>query len=377
MLTLTKNYREIFMLKTENNLTDWLRLYFIEQLGLRITYKLLQYFKSPKNIFSADESILKSLKLNAQQIQQIKTPNNKLIDESLKWVDTENQHIITIADNQYPSRLKEISRPPLLLFIKGQINCLAQLQLAMVGSRNPSPTGLQNAKQFAFELAQAGLTITSGLAIGIDGASHQGALAADGTTIAVLGSGLHYIYPKRHCKLADQIMETGALISEFPLSLSPQPKNFPQRNRIISGLSLGTLVVEATNRSGSLITAKFAIEQNRDVFAIPGALQNPLARGCHQLLQQGAKLITDVADILEELPDLEYNACTKKTQKMSQTLDSTDRKLLECVGFELTSIDEIIERSGQSTAYVNSRLLNLELHGYIKQHLGGYWRVAE
>ncbi|WP_039669637.1 DNA-processing protein DprA [Coxiella burnetii] len=294
-------------------------------------------------------------------------PNSQLDPE---WTTAPNHHILTLDHPSYPTLLKEIPDPPKKLYIMGDPLILNQPQFAIVGSRNPTVTGCEIAQEMAEKLVQAGFHITSGLALGIDAASHRGALKAGGKTIAVLGSGLTNIYPRRHHRLAEQISQKGALVSEFPLTMPPLPTNFPRRNRIISGLSLGTLVVEATLGSGSLITAKLAAEQNREVFAIPGSIRNPLSQGCHALIKEGAKLVDSIGDIIAELS---YEATGASAP--IQALDKNEHKLLECIGFEVTSIDQLIARSGFSASIVASLLLRIELQGHIKSTPGGVIRV--
>jgi len=249
----------------------------------------------------------------------------------------------------------------------------------MVGSRNPSTPGQETAREFAHHLAASGLTITSGLAIGIDGACHSGALEADGITIAVAGTGLDRVYPASQHTLAHEIAQQGALVSEFPTGTQVRPGNFPRRNRIISGLSLGTLVVEAAEKSGSLITARLASEQGREVFAIPGSIHNPLARGCHRLIRQGAKLVETAGDILEELaPLLQDLKPLPQTEHMDSdrqepVLDSDYKLLLECMGFDSVQVDTLIERSGLTAEEVSSMLILLELDGHVSSAPGGIY----
>lgn len=318
------------------------------------------------------------------------------IKSDLTWHEHPGQSIISINDPRYPALLREIYAPPDVLYVQGNVTHLTGMQLAMVGSRNPSPTGIELAEHFAAELVKAGLAITSGLALGIDGASHRGALDASGITIAVLGHGLNTIYPKQHQKLATRIAQQGALVSEFPLETPIRPMHFPRRNRIISGLGLGTLVVEAALKSGSLITARLACEQGREVFALPGSLYNPHAKGCHALIRQGAILVETVDDILDEIqltPSLfnkphepKKRAPSQKEKQPAQTpskarddtnlkLDQEQEQLLHYVNFETTPADQIIYRSKFSAQNTRSILLNLELHGYIKAIPGGYRRV--
>jgi DNA processing protein len=258
---------------------------------------------------------------------------------------------------------------------------LREPQLAIVGTRNPTPGGRETASGFAEYLARAGLVITSGLALGVDGAAHEGALRAEGATVAVMATGADQIYPGRHRGLAERILKAGAVITEMPLGTQPLPALFPQRNRIISGLSLGTLVVEAALRSGSLITARLAMEQAREVFAIPGSIHNPLARGCHRLIRQGAKLVESVQDILEELaPQLMAvlqdtgSQPERETGDIPEELDSDYQKLLEAMSFDPVSIDLLVERSSLTAQEIASMLLILELNGHICVRQGGLYQ---
>ncbi len=274
--------------------------------------------------------------------------------------------------------MREIPDPPPLLFVHGDPEVLRTPQLAMVGSRNPSMPGGETARDFAYHLAASGLSITSGLAIGIDGASHSGALDAGGITIAVTGTGLDRVYPASQHDLAHRIAEHGALVSEFPPQTQVRPGNFPRRNRIISGLCLGTLVVEAAHKSGSLITARLASEQGREVFAIPGSIHNPLARGCHRLIRQGAKLVETSGDILEELAPLLRDlkppqADHKESACRQHQLDPEYQLLLKCMGFDPAQIDLLIERSGLTAEVVSSMLILLELEGHVSSAPGGIY----
>jgi DNA processing protein len=277
--------------------------------------------------------------------------------------------------------LKEIHSPPPLLFVKGQPGVLNDIQLAMVGSRNPSIDGHETAWQFAHHLAEFGMVITSGMALGIDAQSHYGALKAGGKSIAVAGTGLDRIYPAKHKDLAWQLIENGAIVSEHPLGTGPLKQNFPQRNRIISGLSVGTLVVEAALKSGSLITAYAALEQAREVFAIPGSIHNPLARGCHQLIRSGAKLVETAEDILEELSSLIFasqkSSLTDKpiSPETKPTIDpllpKIQQKILTNLGYTPITIDILTRRSLLSVAEINANLVLLEVDDYIQSHPGG------
>jgi DNA processing protein len=294
-----------------------------------------------------------------------------------------------VADTSYPELLQTIPNLPPLLFVRGDIHLLSLPQIAIVGSRNPSSGGGENAYRFAEFLAANGFAITSGLALGVDAAAHQGALAAQGKTIAVMGTGLDMIYPSRHRALAQQILDTGgALVSELPLGSSSKAANFPQRNRIISGLSCGVLVVEAAIQSGSLITAKAAMQQNREVFAIPGSIHNPLARGCHQLIRQGATLVETGQDIVDQLQGMLgfqrekllklQQKAAKKSELDEKELDSlspAEQQLIHAMGYDPVNIDDLVERTGIAVGSVAAKMIGLEIKGYVQQIGAGYQRV--
>ncbi len=294
----------------------------------------------------------------------------------MSWVEQKNNAVITFNDANYPAQLKEIADPPPLLFVRGNPDLLSHPQIAIVGSRNPSSLGEETAFNFAKTLSRHGFVITSGLALGIDAASHRGALNAKGYTVAVTGTGLDRVYPARHKELATEIVNTGVMISEFPPGTTAKANHFPRRNRIISGLCQGLLVVEAAKQSGSLITARMALEQNREVFAIPGSIHNPLARGCNALIREGAKLVETTQDILEELNQY-YQQDDKITPiTMESILDLEQQTLLNHVMFSPTSIDKLVENTGESVEVISSMLLILELQGYLEATAGGcYMRV--
>jgi DNA processing protein len=319
--------------------------------------------------------------LSPQAIKAIRNADDNAIEQDLRWQEGTGNHIITLDDPEYPPLLLEIPDPPPLLYVHGNPWCLHNNQLAIVGSRNPSPAGEENAYAFASSLSLTGLCITSGLALGIDTASHKGALDSNNQTIAVIGTGLDRVYPARNKALAHLIAENGALVSEYPLGTRPLPGNFPRRNRIISGLSLGTLVIEAGISSGSLITARLAIDQGRDVFAIPGSIHNPLAKGCHHLIREGAKLVESANDILNELAHVLPNLNTPVKNTTSNTatdeIDKEIKSLLDLVGFDPTSTDMLIKRSGLTAETVSSMLLVLELRGMVKSSSGYYTRTNE
>lgn len=358
---------------TTEELRAWLALWRVPGIGPLRFWQLLLRFPNLVEIFKTPQA-LTSLKLPEKIRALIKQPDWLGVDRDLQWADAPEHHIITWFDSRYPPQLKQIHDAPPLLFVHGDPEVLSRAQLAIVGSRRPTPMGLETAREFSKTLASAGICITSGLALGIDGAAHQGALHAKSPTIAVLACGLDQVYPKQHQTLACQISAQGALVSEFPIGVLPLSAHFPRRNRLVSGLSLGVLVIEAGLRSGSLITARLAAEQGREVFAIPGSIRNLQTGGCHLLIQQGAKLVTAFQDILEELPNLRAHeptggvASTAQTQNpnlMHNVLAESDRLLLECIGYEPTSLDQIVDRSGLQIQQAAAKILKLELDGLI------------
>lgn len=308
----------------------------------------------------------------------------KLMHTDLEWTARNKVEILDTDHENYPELLREIKRPPPILYVAGDPTLLSFPQIAVVGSRNPTPSGRGSAFDFSRELAAAGFVVTSGLALGVDSAAHQGALAAPGKTIAVLGTGIDQVYPQRNKQMADQIIQSGgALVSEFPLGTTALPANFPQRNRVISGLSYGTLVVEAAPRSGSLITARYAIQQNREIFAIPGSIHNPLAKGCHQLIREGAKLVDDARDIVEELQgflklqwqQLDLDKVADEPQQSEIVATEEESIILGQLGYEATPIDEIAERTELPVGDVMACLLTLELKGLVANVGTGYMRL--
>lgn len=306
-------------------------------------------------------------------------PDQGEVDRDRKWLESSGTRVIASHDPEYPPLLSETGHAPAFLFVRGDVALLASAQLAIVGSRNPTAGGRSDAHEFARYLAAGGLTITSGLALGIDGAAHRGTLKAGGRTIAVCGAGLDLVYPREHEALAAEIAATGALVSEFPPRVPPLPANFPQRNRVISGLALGVLVVEAARRSGSLSTARHAAEQGREVFAIPGSIHNPLTRGCHQLIRSGAKLVESAPDILEELKIPFTRQSLTEEKRLAEAAPRLDKEyeiLLDALGFDPTGVDAIVERTGLPADSVASMLLILELEGQIAPYPGGrYGRI--
>lgn len=310
------------------------------------------------------------------------------IDQAIEWAQLPGQTILTWQDSAYPPLLKQIADPPILLYVRGDVSLLSQPQLAIVGSRNASKSGGLIASDFAHYLASVGLVVTSGLASGIDKAAHQGALSAlnaqanqsSGTTIAVVATGLDRVYPAANRDLARQIAESGAMVSEYPLGTKPLAYHFPQRNRIISGLSLGTLVVEAALKSGSLITARLALEQDREVFAVPGSINNPQVKGCHQLIRQGAKLVESGEDVLEELsailqPQLTLTPTLTDDHKAEEAASSSSSSsLMAHLDFEPVGLDELVDLTGWNVAQLQAELLMLELQGDLESLSAGRWR---
>lgn len=314
--------------------------------------------------------------LKPAAIEALKNPDWSTVERDLEWSTQADRHIVTLDDPRYPDMLRQIADPPPVLFVCGQTEVLPKPQIAIVGSRNPSTLGRETAFQFARELSRHGFVIASGLALGIDAAGHEGALQGEGLTLAVMGTGPDRIYPASNKNLANKIIERGAIITELPPGTPAKAHHFPRRNRIISGLCQGLLVVEAAKESGSLITARLALEQNREVFAIPGSIHNPLARGCNALIREGAKLVETVHDILDELHQY-YQQDTVSTPVPQQSmLDLEQQTLLNLVMYDPTSIDDLVEKTGKSVETIASMLLILELGGYVSAVAGGrYTRI--
>ncbi len=377
-----------------NNLTDkqigpWLALFHTPQLSLKQKHRLLSAFGTVFAVLEASDSQLESAGIPPPARKALtdyrKRPDTSVIgrqvEQSLHWASQQDCNIITLEDPRYPERLKQLAVPPLLLYVKGYSEILSKPQLAIVGSRNAGVTGIETAQNFARQLSRRGMVVTSGLALGVDGASHLGALEAGQPTIAVMATGIDRIYPRRHEALAQQIVENGALVTEFPLQSCPRPAHFPQRNRIISGLCVGVLVVEAALKSGSLITARFAMEQGREVFAIPGSIHNPLAKGCHALIRQGVKLVETVDDILEEImPQMVDTTMTEPAKGgdvgLTGFLDEEAGSVLAQVGYEATPMDLLVERTQMPVSALTQVLVRLELERYVQPVSGGYIRLS-
>jgi DNA processing protein len=359
-----------------DDISFWLALARVTGLGPVRCRALLDRYGNPRRLFAeapADPGVRRGL--SPATIQALEQPDRAAVDRDLAWLAEPGHEVLTLHDPRYPALLRQIHQAPLLLYIDGDPAAPGRPQIAIVGSRNPTAAGCDTAHAFAAELARHGLAITSGLAIGIDAAAHAGALAGGGQTIAVAATGPDEVYPARHRALADRIRAQGAVVTETPPGSPLVPGSFPRRNRIISGLSLGTLVVEANPRSGSLITARAALEQGREVFAIPGSIHNPCARGCHLLIRQGAKLVECTGDILEELEpmagaalEMLKGAVRAETHAPPQ---ETAAGILELIDFAPTTIDTLVERTGHATEQLYPVLLDLELSNLITQAPGG------
>ena len=358
------------MIESEG-LAAWLRLTLIPGIGGETQRKLLAAFGLPEAVFAAGRLAVRAVVGSRADLLFDFDPA-EAVDRSMAWANEPGQSILTLADSAYPRALLEITDPPNVLYVRGNPGLLQKRGLGIVGSRNATPQGLQTAEVFAKALAGAGLSIISGLALGIDAAAHRGALAAGGDTIAVIGTGADRLYPARNKELALAIAEHGAIVSEFPLGTPAIAANFPRRNRIISGLSRGVLVVEAAPESGSLITARLAAEQGREVFAIPGSIHSPVARGCHKLIKQGAKLVETAQDVLEEFGNFAEPEILPETTSASE-----ENQLLGAIGHDPASLDELVERTGFTAEQLLSELLTLELAGQVATLPGNrYQRLA-
>ncbi|MBB1313201.1 MULTISPECIES: DNA-processing protein DprA [Aliivibrio] len=363
------------MFNSDKHLSAWLTLCFCPRIGGKVMSRLLA-IDSVENIVKYDKDKLQSIGLSCAQIAYIQAVNHEEVDKCLLWEDGDSLNtILTLSDPRYPKLLSEISAPPPVLFVKGDVLALSEPQVAIVGSRNASLEGLECAKQFAASIVQHNYVVTSGLALGVDGYAHHGAIEAKGQTIAVLGSGLNKVYPAKHRTLADRVIHNGALVSEFRPDSPPRADNFPRRNRIISGLSTGVLVVEAAERSGSLITARYANEQGREVFALPGSIHNPTAQGSNSLIKAGAKLVSSPEDIFEEIGALTYCAISHQPSLFEQEVVTEQLpfpKVFATVGIEATPVDIIAERCQTPVYEIMMQLLELELQGFITAVPGGY-----
>ncbi len=361
-------------------LAGWLQLTLAPGLAPTALRSLLRQFGLPQNVLSVRRSELAAHAPRAALEALDSDEVRNAVDRALQWAAQPGHSVITLADDAYPHALLEISDPPTVLYAIGRLELLKRTSLAVVGSRNATAQGESNAEMFARSLSEAGLTIVSGLALGIDAAAHRGGLAGPGSTVAVLGTGIDVVYPRRNAELAEQIMARGLLLSEFPLGTGPIAHNFPQRNRLISGLSSGCLVVEAAAASGSLITARAAADQGREVFAIPGSIHSPLSKGCHALIKTGAKLVESAEDVLAELSAfrmLGAASTTRPRASAAQASHSRDAGLLAYMGHDPVDVDLLCTRAGLNAEQVSSELLRLELDGRITALPGGLYQRLE
>ena len=353
----------------------WICLQQISGLGGKAICKLLGQFGSPENIFAASHQNLNKIVSEAVASLIKQGPNLEAVEIGLQWLEKDDNSLITLADAHYPQALLEIPDPPPILYAKGDLSCLSMPAIAMVGSRNASVQGEKNAEEFAYALSEQGFAIVSGMALGIDGAAHRGALKnKNGKTIAVVGTGLDIVYPAKHRELAHKIVEQGLVISEFAIGTPSRPQNFPRRNRIISGLSLGCLVVEANTQSGSLITAKCAAEQGREVFAIPGSIHSAMSKGCHELIKQGAKLVDCIKDITDELaPHLRHLI----NQSVEKSFTTETNALLNIMGFDPINMEALIALTNLTSEDLSATLQLLELENEVASLPGGrYQRIG-
>ncbi|RJG04790.1 DNA-protecting protein DprA [Noviherbaspirillum cavernae] len=362
--------------KRAEELAHWIRLEQTPGVGPETARKLLSAFGLPEKVFAAGFAALRQVvseRVTAALTAPESAEMRAQIDKTIAWAEQPGNFVLTLADAGYPQALLDIADPPSILYAKGRVELLSSPSLAVVGSRNATAQGIVNAEKFSEVLSHAGLTIISGMALGIDTAAHEGSLRGMGSTVAVIGTGADIVYPARNRGLAHRIAAEGCIISEYPLGMPAIAANFPRRNRIISGLARGVLVIEAAAQSGSLITARMAGEQGRDVFAIPGSIHSPLSKGCHQLIKQGAKLVESAQDILEELGEYETPAHAAAMNEAGTAI-ALDDPLLRAMGFDPVDIDTLAARCALDAASINAQLLTLELEGSVENLPGGMYR---
>ncbi|HYL88989.1 MAG TPA: DNA-processing protein DprA [Burkholderiales bacterium] len=356
-------------------LASWLRLSLTPGLGAATVRSLLKQFGLPQAVLARRDAELRPT-VGQAALEAMRSPRvDEAVERALVWARADDHHVLTLADDTYPRGLLEIGDPPPLLYALGRLDLLQAPGLAIVGSRNASAQGARNAEQFALALGEAGLTIVSGLALGIDAAAHRGGLASRASTIAVVGTGIDVVYPARNAELAAEIARRGLLLSEFPLGTAAIAHNFPRRNRLISGLARGCLVVEAALESGSLITARCAADQGREVFAIPGSIHSPLSKGCHALIKSGAKLVESGEDVLAELAG--FRASGFANASSATTNNAPDTGVLAVMGHDPVDVDSLCARAGMSAEQVASELLRLELDGRVTALPGGLYQRLE
>ena len=360
------------MVQVSGKLSHWLAFYLCKGLGIKSLIALSQ--KHPLGeLFSLTSLQLQQLGLSQAQADNLVNTDWQLVAHHETQIEQLQIKVVSYFDDDYPPLLKQIASAPLLLFCLGNTDLLLSPQIAIVGSRNATPIGLEIAAEFAHQLSLAGMTITSGMAMGIDSAAHKGALAGTGNTIAVLGTGIDIAYPKRNKLLIKQVAERGLLVSEFLPGTAASATNFPRRNRIISGLSLGVLIVEAQIKSGSLVTVRYALEQNKEVFAVPGSIKSPLSEASHFLIKQGAKLTENISDILDEVSFF----CENSLYSIEQpSANEPNCPVFNSIGYEVTSVDQITQRSQLPVDEVQARVLDLELADKVERVLDGYIRLG-
>ncbi|MDX5150974.1 MAG: DNA-processing protein DprA [Acidiferrobacterales bacterium] len=356
----------------------WLRLSRMPGATIQNLQLVLDSFESIEALFGASRAQLENIfPARAALVEALCSEDHaEKLEQDFEWLQHDNNYLVPFTDDRYPPLLLQSSGAPACLFVTGDINALCLPQLAVVGSRNPSASGKDNARAFTSVLAGSGLAITSGLAQGIDAVAHEAAIAAGGKTIAVMGTGLQRVYPSANRDLAHAVAGHGALVSEFPLDAPPRRENFPRRNRVIAALSLGTLVVEAAVKSGSLITARLAGENGREVFAIPGSIHSALAKGCHRLIKQGAKLVETANDVIEELEPMVgvLRQQVQKQGKQAQAVPPEFAELLDIIGYDPVDINQLVERSGLTAEVISSMLLKMELEGVVETGPGGKYQ---
>jgi DNA processing protein len=347
----------------------WLRLTLVPGVTPRVQRELLHAFGGPQAVLEAPVAQLAAVAEAAAVEALVRGPSPALVERTLRWLEASDHHLIALGDPRYPQALLTIADPPTVIHAVGRAELLNAPALAIVGSRNASAQGERDANAFATALSNAGLCIVSGMALGIDAAAHRGGLAGPGSSIAVMGTGADIVYPRKNLELARELATNGCLVSEFALGTEPAAGNFPRRNRLISGLARGVLVVEAGNPSGTLITARLALEQNRDVFAIPGSIHSPLSKGCHDLIKQGAKLVEEAGDILSEL-GLQPAAPSAPPEAQGEP----SHPMLAAMGHAPASLDEIVQRTGMAAARVAAQLSRFEVEGRIALLPGGLFQ---
>jgi DNA processing protein len=356
-----------------DDVRDWLGLTLVPGVPLGVQHTLLDALGTPRDIAHADPAIIESLAGAEVARALAKGPDPALVEKTLAWIQRPQCRILTKVSSEYPAALLNVHSAPLVLYAEGRIELLNGPSFAIVGSRNATAMGSQDAQAMAYALSEAGLTIVSGLALGIDAAAHRGGLGGASSSVAVMGTGADIRYPRRNALLAEQLAAEGCVVTEFPLGSPSVPANFPRRNRLISGLSRGVLVVEAALGSGSLITAKYALEQGRDVFAVPGSIHATLSKGCHWLIKEGAKLVESADDILL---DLRMSSVVSTAQQQLDKPPSRD-PLLDVMGYAPMSFDDFAMHTGLGAATLAAQLTKLELEGCIEVLPGGRFQRTQ